>query len=243
MSPMRRLFRCLLLVMAAATIAATAARAGDDSGPVDVQLVLAIDSSTSVNMDEYYLQLEGYAAAFRHDDLLKAIRSGEHKAIAVCLFEWSGDKQQNVNFAWRRLSDAEDLRAFATELETAPRLVIGGETAIGAAIDFGADLLDSGDFISARRVIDISGDGANNRGRPVTQARDDALLRGIVINGLAILNEEPALDQYYRANVVGGSGAFVIAARDYHDFADAILRKLLREITTIAAVSPGSRSE
>ncbi len=242
MSPMRRLFRCLLLVMAVATIAG-AARAGDQSGPVDVQLVLAIDSSTSVNMDEYYLQLEGYAAAFRHDDLLKAIRSGEHKAIAVCLFEWSSDTRQNVNFAWRRLSDAEDLRAFAAELETAPRLVIGGETAIGAAIDYGADLLDQSEFPSARRVIDISGDGASNRGRPVTQARDDALLRGIVINGLAILNEEPTLDQYYRANVVGGSGAFVIAARDYHDFADAILRKLLREITTIAALPPGPGPE
>lgn len=224
--------------MAAMTVAGADARAGDESGPVDVQLVLAIDSSTSVNMDEYYLQLEGYAAAFRHDDLLKAIRSGEHKAIAVCLFEWSGDRQQNVNLAWRRLSDAADLRAFATELETAPRLVIGGETAIGAAIDFGADLLDSSGFAGARRVIDISGDGANNRGRPATQARDDALLRGIVINGLAILNEEPALDQYYRASVVGGTGAFVIAAHDYHDFADAILRKLLREITTIAAVPP-----
>jgi hypothetical protein len=235
---MRRLSRRLLLAMTTAIVAGTSSRAADEAGPVDVQLVLAIDSSTSVNMDEYYLQLEGYAAAFRHDDLLKAIRSGEHKAIAVCLFEWSGDQQQTVNFAWRRLADAEELRAFAAELELAPRLVVGGETAIGAAIDFGADLFDNSDFTSARRVIDISGDGASNRGRPVTQARDDALLRGIVINGLAILNEEPTLDQYYRANVVGGSGAFVIAARDYHDFADAILRKLLREITTVAALQP-----
>lgn len=235
---MRRLSRRLLLAMTTAIIAGAPSRAADEAGPVDVQLVLAIDSSTSVSMDEYYLQLEGYAAAFRHDDLLKAIRSGEHQAIAVCLFEWSGDKQQTMNFAWRRLADAEDLRAFAAELELAPRLVVGGETAIGAAIDYGADLFDSSDFTSARRVIDISGDGANNRGRPVTQARDDALLRGLVINGLAILNEEPALDQYYRVNVVGGSGAFVIAARDYHDFADAILRKLLREITTIAALQP-----
>jgi hypothetical protein len=212
------------------------ARAADTAGPVDVQLVLAVDSSSSVNMDEYYLQLEGYAAAFRHDDLLKAIQSGEHKAIAVAMFEWSSENQQTVNFAWRRLSDADSVRAFATELETAPRLVIGGETAIGAAIDFATDLLDASDFTSSRRVIDVSGDGISNRGRPVTVARDDALLRGIAINGLAILNEEPQLDTYYKLAVIGGSGAFVIAARDYHDFADAILRKLLREITTIAAV-------
>jgi hypothetical protein len=165
---------------------------------------------------------------------LKAIRSGEHKAIAVSLVEWSSENHQTVNFPWRRLSEASDLQAFAAELELAPRLVVGGETAIGAAIDYASDLFDDSPFVGQRRVIDVSGDGASNRGRPVTEARDDALLRGIAINGLAILNEEPELDKYYRANVVGGPGAFVIAARDYHDFADAILRKLLREITTIA---------
>jgi hypothetical protein len=232
MSIFTRLFSTFLLfVMLAAGARAQSAEA---PGPVDVQLVLAIDSSTSVNMDEYYLQLEGYAAAFRHEDLLKAIRSGEHKAIAVSLVEWSSENHQTVNFPWRRLSEASDLQAFAAELELAPRLVVGGETAIGAAIDYASDLFDDSPFVGQRRVIDVSGDGASNRGRPVTEARDDALLRGIAINGLAILNEEPELDKYYRANVVGGPGAFVIAARDYHDFADAILRKLLREITTIA---------
>jgi hypothetical protein len=227
-----RLFSVFLLALMLGP--AARAQSPEPGGKVDVQLVLAIDSSTSVNMDEYYLQLEGYAAAFRHDDLLKAIRSGEHKAIAVCLVEWSGESQQTVNFPWRRLSDASELQAFAAELELAPRLIVGGETAIGAAIDYAIDLLDDSGFIGQRRVIDVSGDGANNRGRRANDARDDALLRGIAINGLAILNEEPELDKYYRTNVVGGPGAFVIAARDYHDFADAILRKLLREITTVA---------
>ncbi|MBI3710576.1 MAG: DUF1194 domain-containing protein [Proteobacteria bacterium] len=209
--------------------------------PVDLQLVLAIDSSSSVDMDEYYLQLEGYAAAFRHPELLKAIQSGPNKAIAVAMFEWSGPKQQQVNFDWRVLADAAGLEAFARELSTAPRLVIGGETAIGAAIDFGVDLFEHSGVAGGRRVIDVSGDGASNRGRPVTQARDEAVFLGITLNGLAILNEEAGLDDYYRVAVIGGTGAFVIAARDYTDFADAILRKLLREITTITQRLPDDR--
>ncbi len=203
--------------------------------PVDVQLVLAIDSSSSVSMDEYYLQLEGYAAAFSHPDLAKAIGSGPHRAIAVTLFEWSGERDQVINFPWRRLDQTETLSRFAAELVVAPRLVIGGETAIGVAIDFAVRLFDQSRFDSARRVIDISGDGASNRGRPANAARDDAIARGIVINGLAIIDEEPGLAAYYRSTVVGGAGAFVITAQSYQDFADAILKKLVREITRIAA--------
>jgi len=201
---------------------------------VDVELVLGVDSSSSVSMDEYYLQLQGYAAAFRHPDLLKAIRSGTHQAIAVVLFEWSGERQQAVNFEWRRLDDAASLEAFAAELENGPRLVIGGETAIGNAIDFALQRFADCPFDGGRRVIDISGDGASNRGRRVTAARDDAVFQGVTINGLAVLHEEPNLDIYYRQNVVGGAGAFVISARTYTDFADAILKKLLHEIETVA---------
>lgn len=205
---------------------------------VDLQLVLAIDSSSSVSMDEYYLQLEGYAAAFRHPDLLKAIQSGPRQAIAVALFEWSGVRQQTVNFDWRQLSDGASLEAFAAELALAPRLVLGGETAIGDAIDFALDLLDTAELRGARRVVDVSGDGVSNRGRPAHAARDDAVFRGVTVNGLAVLNEEPEVEAFYQAAVIGGAGAFVLTARDYRDFADAIVKKLVREITTIAEAGP-----
>lgn len=226
---MRRLSFAMLVLIA---LAAAPRAATND---VDLQLVLAVDSSSSVSMDEYYLQLEGYAAAFRHPELLKAIASGPRQAIAVTLFEWSGPGRQTINFPWRRLSDAGDLESFAAELAIAPRLVLGGETAIGDAIDFALDLFSRSEFTGNRRVIDVSGDGASNQGRPVTASRDDALFQGVVLNGLAVLNEEPDVDVFYARHVIGGPGAFVVAARNYSDFADAILRKLIREITTIAA--------
>lgn len=202
--------------------------------PVDLQLVLAIDSSSSVTIDEYYLQLNGYAAAFRHPDLLKAIQAGGHQAIAVMLFEWSSDGHREINLEWRRLADAASLEKFAGELENAPRLVTGGQTAIGDAIDFAMQQFAGPEFDGARRVIDISGDGASNRGRSVVAARDDAVFQGVTLNGLAVLHEEPHLDAFYQQNVIGGPGAFVVSAHDYTDFADAILRKLVTEIKTVA---------
>jgi hypothetical protein len=226
---MRR--RSFLGALLAGVCAPAAVRAEE---PVDLQLVLAIDSSSSVSMDEYYLQLDGYAAAFRHPNLLKAIRSGTHQAIAVMLFEWSGETQQTVNFEWRRLADEAGVAAFANELQNAPRLVTGGQTAIGEAIDFATRRFADCPFEGRRRVIDISGDGSSNRGRRVTMARDDAVLQGFTINGLPVLHEEPELDTYYQRFVVGGVGAFVISARDYTDFAEAILKKLLHEIEVVA---------
>lgn len=206
--------------------------------PVDVRLVLAVDSSSSVSIDEFYLQLEGYAAAFSHPDLLAAIRSGPNRAIAVTLFEWSGEGEQRVNHPWRRLADAESLNRFARELALTPRLVVGGETAIGEAIEFARTLFAKTDFGEGRAVIDISGDGTSNRGVAAETARDHAIAEGITINGLAILNEEPGLGEYYRRAVVGGRGAFVLSARDYADFADAILNKLVREIGNVADARP-----
>jgi hypothetical protein len=222
-------------IIAAFLVCIGAARAQEQSA-VDVQLVLAIDSSSSVTMDEYYLQLEGYSAAFKHPDLLKAIQSGPQRAVAVALFEWSGPNRQTVNFGWRILRDEASVKAFADELALAPRLVLGGETAIGDAIDFAVKLFDESLGAGGRRVIDISGDGVSNRGRDVSVARDDAVFVGITINGVAILNEEPRLEAYYKAFVVGGSGSFALAARDYEDFRDVIVKKLVREVTTIAAV-------
>jgi hypothetical protein len=225
-----------IAILTAFLIALCGPARAEETAPVDVQLVLAIDSSSSVTMDEYYLQLEGYAEAFKHPDLLKAIQSGPQRAVAVALFEWSGPGHQVVNFGWRILRDEASLAAFAEELAVAPRLVLGGETAIGDAIDFAVRLFDESLGTGGRRVIDISGDGVSNRGRDVSRARDDAVFAGITINGVAILNEEPRLDTYYKAFVVGGTGAFALAARDYDDFRDVIVKKLVREVTTIAAV-------
>lgn len=222
------------LLCAAALFAAPAARAT----PVDLQLVLAIDSSSSVTMDEYYLQLQGYAAAFRDPGLLKAIQSGPDKAIAVMLFEWSTNGTHEIDFPWRRLDNSRSLEAFAHELENGPRLVTGGETALGDAIDFAMRQFGTGGFEGARRVIDVSGDGSTNSGRPAAQARDDAVFQGVTINGLAVLHEEPDLESFYRNNVIGGPGAFVITAHDYQDFADAIRKKLVHEIQNVAEAMP-----
>lgn len=227
----------LLAVLAAALallLAPAGARAAEPEGAVDVALVLGVDSSSSVSMEEFYLQLAGYADAFRHPDVLEAVQSGPLRAVGIALFEWSGSAQQTVNFDWRRLHDAASLHRFADELESAPRLIVGGETAIGSAIAFGAALLGRCPFRAARQVLDISGDGASNRGPAAAAARDSAVMLGITINGLAILNEEPGLDEYYEAAVAGGDGAFVIAAADYESFAQAIRRKLVREIRNVA---------
>jgi hypothetical protein len=227
--------RILFAALLALSIARVHPVLAQDAPGVDVQLVLAIDSSSSVTMDEYYLQLEGYAAAFRHPDLLEAIRSGPNRAVAVILFEWSSGGQQVVNFPWRVLRDEADLAAFADELVVAPRLVVGGETAIGDAIDFAVQLFKVSTAAGGRLVIDVSGDGVSNRGRDASTARDDALFQGITINAVAILNEEPSLDTYYQAFVIGGTGSFALSARDYGDFQEVIVKKLVREIKTIAA--------
>jgi len=213
----RRLAAALLIALAA--IGAGHAR----ERQVDVALVLAIDSSSSVTMDDYYLQLEGYAAAFADPELWHAIAAGPEGAIAVALFEWSGSAQ-------------EDLQRFAAELALAPRLVLGGETAIGDALLYAASLLDGAPAASGRQVIDVSGDGAANRGTPPTFARAGIVARGVTINGLAVVSHEVDLEDYYAREVVGGAGSFVLSARDYVDFAGVIRRKLLRELGPVAAV-------
>jgi hypothetical protein len=213
-------------------LAALPARAA--AQPVDVALVLAIDSSSSVSMDEFYLQMEGYAAAFRHPSVAEAIGSGRVGAIAVTMFEFANAQTHTINMEWCRISAPEALEQYAKECEIAPRLVVGGATAIGDAIDFAHDALGACPYPAARQVIDVSGDGASNQGRNVLESRHDALTAGIAINGLPILNEEPDLDAYYRLFVVGGPGAFVVPARDYTDFREAIRDKLVREIKFIA---------
>jgi hypothetical protein len=228
----------LRFVAALAIVLAPAGALHADDRVVDVNLVLAIDSSSSVDMDEYYLQLEGYAAAFADPELWEAIAAGPARAIAVALFEWSGSAQQIVNFEWRVLDSPQALQGFAEELALAPRFVLGGETAIGDALLFAGRLLDEAPTRADRRVVDVSGAGAANRGTAPRRARDGLVARGITVNGLAVTNLEDDLEAYYAREVIGGAGSFVLAARDYADFRGVIRRKLLRELGPVAAARP-----
>jgi len=197
---------------------------------VDLQLVLAVDASGSVDRTRFELQKRGYAAAFRHSQVLQAVGSGPSKAIAATMVQWTGPALQVQVVGWSKIGERESAEEFAAAIESAPRQLFGGGTSISGAIDFGRGLIDKSRFRAKRRVIDISGDGSNNRGRPVNLARDEAVAAGMGINGLPILALEPDLDRYYYENVIGGPGAFVIAAQSYETFADAILKKLITEI-------------
>jgi hypothetical protein len=221
----------LLLIL----LAAPAAAQRESGQPVDLALVLAVDASGSVDQVRFELQKQGYVAAFRHPRVIGAIQSGPSQSIAVIVMQWTGPALQVTAVPWTRISDAASANAFADAMARSPRALFGGGTSISGAIDTSMALLFDNPYRAARRVIDISGDGSNNRGRSVNQARDEAIAKGVGINGLPILTLEPDLDRYYRDNVIGGPGAFVIAAKDYETFADAILKKLIAEI---AAVEP-----
>jgi hypothetical protein len=221
---MRRLLGLLLLLAVSAGAPARAAP------PVDLALVLAVDASRSVDSEEFDLQRLGYAKAFRNPQVIDAIRGGSVGSIAVTYFQWSGPHVQYLAVPWSVLSDRGDIAAFADAIEHSDRVVFGGGTSVSGAIDYGAALLAEVPAEPARRVIDISGDGSNNNGRLPTYARDEAVAAGITINGLTILNDEPLLDRYYFANVIGGPGSFVVPTSDYETFAEAILSKLIREI-------------
>ncbi len=233
---MRYLRRCLLprcllrCGLGAALVAASGAIPALAQGSVDLQLVLAVDASGSVDQYRFELQKRGYAAAFRHPTVLGAIRSGPNQAIAATMVQWTGPTLHRLVVEWSRIGDEQTASRFAAAIEAAPRQLFGGGTSISGAIDYASTLFAGSSFHARRRVIDVSGDGSNNRGRPADAARDDAVAAGIGINGLPILALEPDLDRYYQENVIGGPGAFVIAARSYEAFADAILKKLITEI-------------
>jgi hypothetical protein len=197
---------------------------------VAIALVLAVDASGSVDARRFELQKQGYAAAFRNPQVLNSIRSLVTQSIAVTMMQWTGPELHVVVVDWTLINDETSVNRFADAIAVAPRRLFGGGTSISGAIDYSRILLAAGPFNGARRVIDISGDGANNRGRPVTLARDEAVRDGIGINGLPILALEPYLDRYYYDNVIGGPGAFMIPAQNYDTFADAILKKLITEI-------------
>jgi len=206
---------------------------------VDVALVLAADVSRSITTDEFQLQRQGYATGITSPAVIKAIRAGSHGAIALTFIEWSGASEQQIVVDWQIIRDVASADSFVDKMQAAPRSFYG-RTSISGAIDYSRILLTASPFLGIRRVIDISGDGANNRGRAVTLARDEAIRDGISINGLPILALEPDLDRYYYDNVIGGPGAFMVPATNYDTFADAILKKL---ITEIAGVAPNTLTE
>jgi hypothetical protein len=197
---------------------------------VAVQLVLAVDVSGSVSQDRFELQREGYAAAFRSPDVLRAIRSTSTGSIAVAMLQWTGPTLHVVAVDWTLIDDAASAQQFAAAVARAPRVLYGGGTSISGAIDFARSMLAQAPYWGRKRIVDVSGDGANNRGRPAEDARNEAVQEGLVINGLPILALEPDLDRYYRQSVIGGPGAFVIAANSYEQFAVALRSKLITEI-------------
>ena len=233
-SALRRVLCCAVLLIA---IAGGARAQQVPAGEVDLALVLAVDASGSVDQSRFDLQKEGYAAAFRSRQVIEAIRSGPTQAIAVTMVQWTGPALQIQVVPWMRIGDPASAAAFADAIVAAPRQLFGGGTSISGAIDYAMTLWGKSPYKAQRRVIDISGDGANNRGRPATEARDEAVRAGVGINGLPILSLDPELDLYYQANVIGGPGAFVVAAQNYDTFAFAIRRKLILEIS----MNPGSR--
>jgi hypothetical protein len=198
--------------------------------PVSVLLVLAVDVSGSVSQDRFELQRQGYAAAFRSPAVLQAIRSTSTSSIAVTMLQWTGPALHTVAVDWTLIDDAASADRFAAAIERAPRTLFGGGTSISGAVDFARAMIARSPYQGQRLVIDVSGDGANNRGRPAEDARDDAVQAGMVINGLPILTLEPELDDYYRHSVIGGPGAFVIAVRSYREFEEAVRSKLITEI-------------
>jgi hypothetical protein len=210
---------------------------------VDLALVLAVDVSTSMDPDEQQLQRQGYVEAFRSPLVHLAIRTGVHARIAVAYVEWAGTheaRSQSLVVPLTILESPGDAIAFADRLARTPMARSAG-TSLSGAIDFGVALLWSGHILPARRVIDISGDGSNNQGRLVTEARDEAIARGITINGLPILLKDPdrredaTLDAYYRDCVIGGPGAFMIPVRERRQFLTETRAKIVREIAGAAA--------
>ena len=201
-----------------------------------LELLLAVDASTSVDAREFRLQRDGLAQAFVSEEVLRAIASAGPRGIAVALMEWAGPRQQEIVVDWTHITDETDARAFAARLRAAPR-VVSGFTDIRTAIDVARIEIARNAFEGARKVIDVSGDGTASNGSP-DAARDRALAQGMTINGLVIYSQEydlgdlanMAILAHYRFRVIGGPGAFIEVAEDFEDFARAIRRKLLREI-------------
>lgn len=228
-----------VFVLAAGVLAASVVlRPAHARETVDLELVLAVDVSGSIDEEEAILQRKGYIDALNHPQVLAAIKAGYHGRIAVIYIEWAGDHYQKLVADWTVIGDAAGARKFTDAVAKVP-VTVELWTSISGAIAYTARLFDPERFSSKRRVIDISGDGPNNRGENVTVTRDMAVRMGITINGLAIVNDRPSrygmmpmsnLDYYYEDCVIGGRGAFVVVAESFADFARAVRRKLILEI-------------
>jgi hypothetical protein len=235
----RRKVAAGLAALAAAPAFGVRAQANEE---VDLELVLAVDVSRSVDDQEFDLQRRGYAQAFTHPTVIKAIQSNGLRKIAVAFVEWSGAEFQKTVIPWTPVSDEESGALLAERILREPRS-FWGWTSISGAIDYSVRLFGQ-TYTGRRKVIDVSGDGINNSGRPAYAARDEAVARGIVINGLVIMNDnpnpgprgfvQPPLDEFYREQVIGGPGAFVIAVDEFESFAYAIVNKLIKEIAGFA---------
>ena len=197
--------------------------------PADLALVLMLDASASVTFEEFNLIAGGLGAALRDPEVLAALTAGPHHASLCALLLFSGAEAQEVVVDWTRIADAAAGRAFADRVETVPRLVAAGLTAIGAALDAAAALLGRLPASVSRHVVDLAGDGASNQGPPASEARDRLVAAGATINGLCVLHEEPDLVATFEREVIGGPGAFAQPCADYAGFAEAMRRKLLRE--------------
>jgi hypothetical protein len=237
-----------LLALAASQLATAPARAQQ----VDLLLVLAADVSRSVDHQKFMLQREGYAAAVSNPQVLDAIRSGANGKIALNFLEWSGVGAQKVVIDWTVIDGPASARKFGDQLVEAPRS-FADRTSISGGIEFAMAQLKRAPFQSTRRTIDISGDGTNNAGPDVTLARDDAVAQGVTVNGLVILSQSQVpwnpehtnppggLEQYYRDNVIGGPGAFVVAAEGFESFGRAIIKKMIAEIAMLRPVRAAQR--
>ena len=190
-----------------------------------------MDTSVSVDANEFDLQMQGLARAFRDPGVLAAIRHSGENGIAVTLVQWGYGLQQRVAVDWAQIHDAASADAFAGAIEASPRHFIGNGTGISRAMWFASELFGDNGFSGRRRVIDISGDGRNNSGTSPARIRRMVVAEGITVNGLAILDGDISLGHYYRENVIGGANSFVMTANTFADYADAIRRKLLREIS------------
>lgn len=213
---------------------------------VDLELVLAVDVSGSVDEDEAILQRRGYIDAFRDPLVIDAIQRGPYGAIAVMYIEWAGAPYQIPIVGWTRVSNAAEAAAFADKLAAAP-IAVHLWTSISSIITAGTALIQQNKYNGTRRVIDVSGDGANNDGQYVNVARDYAVAQGITINGLPIINDRPSrygtqqikdLDYYYTDCVIGGPGAFIIVANGFQDYARAVRQKLILEIAGLSPTMP-----
>lgn len=237
---MRR--RSLIAAAGAASFGRIAPARADE--PVDVALVLAVDVSRSIDEDEARLQREGYRSAIADPKVVEAIRGGMLGSVALCYIEWAGIEYQRTVIPWTRIATQGDADGWAATLAQAPRASLSW-TSISGAIEASRRAMGECPHEATRKVIDVSGDGVNNSGPPAEMARDRAVADGITINGLPILNDRPTfgrappvpLDIYYRDSVIGGQGAFMIAAEDFEAFGNAVRRKLIREIAGL----PGPR--